>query len=194
MAGQQTLLILAIAAAVAGVSVLRLAWSRKQRSAALNAGGWGLMAIAVVLAGAHSGAWGISVAALWGMGAALLWLTYAAIAAPATAGAKASSRRVRMLPEAGEPLGLVRRIVTFLLVALAALIVSAALAIPARLLATLCGAGEGDATVVALIAMPLIWAILACVLLMAPGRAAQWRVLLIGAGLALAGIAAELIA
>src|SRR5690606_29366239 len=78
MAGQQTLLILAIAAAVAGVSVLRLAWSRKQRSAALNAGGWGLMAIAVVLAGAHSGAWGISVAALWGMGAALLWLAYAA--------------------------------------------------------------------------------------------------------------------
>ena len=54
-------------AALAGVGVLRFAWSRAQRSKLANAGGWGLLALATVLAAAEAGAWGVSVAWLFAM-------------------------------------------------------------------------------------------------------------------------------
>jgi hypothetical protein len=188
------LLIAAGAAAVAGVAVLRLAWSRPKRSAWLNGGGWGLIALAAALAGAHSGAWGISVAALCGMGAALLALTHAAAGDGASAGGKVSNRRVGMLPEGREPLRIGRRFATFLIVAPVAMIVSAGIAVPVRALALLAGAGEADANVIGLFAMPLAWTVLAHVLLMKESRAAQVRVLLIWAAIGIIGSVAELIA
>jgi hypothetical protein len=189
----ETVLILAIAAIVGGVGVLRMSWSRARRAASLNTSGWTLIAVAAVLAGAHSGAWGISVAALFGMGAALLWLAYAATAAPAAAGGRASNRRVGMLPEGREPLGLGRRLVTFVIAVPAAMLVSAGLAIPARRIALLAGAQEADANVIGLFAMPLCWAVLVHVLLIKESRAGQYRVLATGATIAAIGVAAELI-
>lgn len=188
------LLIAAGAAAVAGVALLRLAWSRPRRSAWLNGGGWGLIALAATLAGAHSGAWGISIAALCCMGAALLALTQAAAGAEASTAGKASNRRVGMLPEGREPLRLGRRFATFLIVAPLAMIVSAGIAVPVRALALLTGAGEADANVIALFAMPLAWTVLAHVLLMKESRAAQVRVLLIWAAVGILGSVAEWIA
>lgn len=188
------LLAAAAAASIAAVGVLRLAWSRPRRSIALNSLGWAALLFASVLAGVHSGAWGISIVALFAMAAALLWLAHAALRSPVSPGAKGSNRRVRMLPEGDEPLHLGRRVVTFLLVAVAAALVSTAIAIGVRALVLFVGGAEADANVMALVSMPLAWTALSYALLMKDTRAAQLRLLLIWAAAGLIGIVVELIA
>lgn len=160
----------------------------------LNSLGWAALAVAAMLAALHSGAWGVSIAALLAMGAALLLLTHAAVASPLAAGAKASNRRVRMLPERGEPLEIGRRITTFLLVAIVSALICTAIALGMRGLTLLIGGAEADANVIALAAMPLAWTILSYALLMKEARTAQLRLLVIWATVGALGIALELIA
>ena len=169
----------AIAAAVA-VAVLRASWARPKRSAPLNTFGWGLIALAAALGWQGAGAWGASVVALVGMGAATVALTIAATTAP-PGKTKASNRRVKMLPEHGEPKQIGRRIATFLIVVPLALLVSIGLAVVVRALADLAGASEADSVTLAFFATPFVWAILAHVLLIQQRRRSQWLVLLASA-------------
>ncbi|OWK30520.1 hypothetical protein [Sphingomonas mucosissima] len=184
----------AAAASIVAIGVLRLAWSRPRRSTALNNVGWAMLLAASIIAGVHSGAWGISIAAIFAMAAALLWLAHAALLSPSSPGAKVSNRRVRMLPEGSEPLQLGRRLVTFLMIAVAAALISTAVAIGVRALVLLVGAAEADANVAALAAMPLAWTVLSYVLLMKEAHAAQGRVLLTWAVAGGAACILELIA
>lgn len=188
-----TLLLVAAVAAIASVGALRLAWSLPRRSVAWNAMGWGLMAVAGVAGGWHSGAWGISIATLAGMAAAIACLSHAVLSASTQTAARASNRRAGMLPEDSGPLHLGRRMMTFLLVIIAAMLVSTAVAVPARSLSLIAGAAEADANVIALIAMPLVWAALAFALLMKETRGGQYRILLIWAAIGAIGIGLEFI-
>ncbi len=178
--GAASLLLAGAFAAAAAVAMLRLAWAQRERSTALNSAGWGLLALAAVLGWAGAGAWGVSVTALVGMGVACVALTLAAASAPAGKAA-ASNRRVNMLPEAGEPRRIGRRLATFLIAVPLALLVSIGLAVVVRALADLAGASEADSMALAFFSAPLIWAILMHVLLIQQQRRAQWRVLLASA-------------
>lgn len=171
------ILLLACTAAAAGVAALRVAWGRRKRSLPLNAAGWGLFAAAGILGWAAAGAWGFAVAALAGMTAAAVALG-AAAARAAPGKASAPKGRVRMLPEAGEPLHLLRRLVTFLMVGVLALPVSIGLGLAARALADAAGWSEANANVVALFVVPLAWGILAYLVLIQPRRRTQWGILL----------------
>ncbi len=175
------LLIAAGASAASGSAALRFAWSLRKRSPAWNSAGWGLLALGSVLGWLGAGAWGTTVAALFGMGSALLFLAYAAATAPAAANARASSRRAGALPERGEPWHLRRRIVTFLIVAMVAMIVSIGLALAARGLVAWSGAGDADAIATGFFVMPLAWTLLAFAVLMEERRARQWRLLAMSA-------------
>jgi hypothetical protein len=147
------LIIVGAIAAAAAIGVLRLSWSRSVRSAPLNALGWGLLVLAAVLGWQGAGAWGAAVVALVGMATALAILAIAAATAP-TGRALASSRRVRMLPEAGEPRRIGRRLGTFLIVLPLALLVSLGLAVVVRAIASLAGASEADSVTLAFFAHP----------------------------------------
>lgn len=170
----------AIAAAIGGVALLRLSWGRRGRSAGLNGAGWALFGFAAIAGWAAAGAWGGTIAALWGMGAAALLLGHAAVTAPAGKGNGGATARVRMLPEAGEPLYLLRRIVTFVLVVLA-LPASILLALALRALGDAGGMSEANAIVVALFGAPLAWTILAYWLLVERRRLVQVAILLLAA-------------
>jgi hypothetical protein len=169
----------ALAAAVS-VAVLRASWARPRRSMPLNALGWGLIALGAVLGWQGAGAWGAAVVALVGMGAATVALSVAAATAP-PGKTRASNRRVKMLPEHGEPKQIGRRVVTFLIAVPLALLVSLGLAVVVRALADLAGASEADSVTLAFFATPLVWAILAHLLLIQQRRRSQWLVLLASA-------------
>ncbi|TZG25054.1 hypothetical protein [Sphingomonas montanisoli] len=174
------LLYVGAAAAIAGVALLRYAWSLPKRSRMFNAIAWGLWALAIALGWASAGMWGVSVETLIGMVTAIAIMAHAASTSPPSK-AKASNRRVKMLPEAGEPLGLGRRILTFLIVIGLGMFAAAGFAVGARWIAALAGAGEADANVIGLFVMPLAWTFLAFFMMMA-GRRRQ--MLLVGIGLA----------
>ena len=163
-------------AALTGVGVLRFAWSRAQRSKLANAGGWGLLALATVLAAAEAGAWGVSVAWLFAMLAAAILLGWAAAFTPAGR-TKAAERRVRILPEAGEPLFLGRRVLTFVLVMGGGFATSVAFAIALRGGTLAVGWAEADANAAALLAVPIVWGVLATIVLMQHTRRAQFLTL-----------------
>jgi len=173
-----TLVWSASTSAVAGVALLRLGWGRRTRSITLNAVGWGLIALAAVLAWLGAGAWGTSVAALAGTGAAAVLLAFAAAGAP-KGKAVASNRRVKMLPVTGEKLRLGRRAGTFLLVGPLAMIVSIGLGVALRGLATALGGSEADANTLGLFTPPLAWALIAYFLLIEPRRSRQALILLV---------------
>ncbi len=166
--------------AVAGVGLLRWSWSLPQRSALANLAGWGLLAAAAGLAAGLDGAWGVAMGALAGMAGAGLLLAWAAVTSPA-ARVKASDRRVRMLPEAGEPARLGARALTFALVVVAGLAASIALAIALRAGALAAGWSEADANAGTLFAVPLAWGVLASLLLMLDTRRQQIVALLVAA-------------
>lgn len=163
---------LGVAAAVAGVAVLRLAWSQPRRSIALNAAGWGLLLLALLSGSAAAGAWGASIASLFAMGAAAVLLFVAAVRSPAGRGT-VSNRRVKMLPEAGEPRRIGRRAATFAIVLLGGLLVSIVFAIGLRASGAALGWSEANSNATALFAVPVIWGVLACVLLMQESRRSQ---------------------
>ncbi|HEY6816063.1 MAG TPA: hypothetical protein VI168_11030 [Croceibacterium sp.] len=170
------LLGLAAALGVAGVAVLRFAWSLPRRSVPWNAAGWGLLLAAAIGAALAEGAWGVSVASLLAMGAATIALAEAGARAP-RGRAAASNRRVGMLPEAGEPRQIGRRIGTFALVILAGSAVSVGLATAMRGLGGLLGWHAANANALALFTVPVAWAVLCTVLLMQTRRRSQFLTL-----------------
>jgi hypothetical protein len=171
-----TLLIAASASAACGNAVLRYAWSLPRRSTALNGMGWGVFLAGIIAGWWSAGAWGTTIASLFGMAPALLFLGHAAATAPA-ANAKASNRRVNMLPEQGEPLHLARRFMTFFIVAIVALIVSVGLGVATHSLMAWAGAAPANSIVAGFFMMPLAWGLLAYALLMEERRARQWALL-----------------
>ena len=177
MAGGTPLLWVAAAFGVAGVAALRFAWSLPRRSPAANAVGWGLLALSAVGAGVAEGAWGVTIAALCATLAAFVFLAVAGIRAPAGK-AKASNRRVGMLPEAGEPRRIGRRFGTFVLVIVVGFAVSVGLGLVVRGLGGLLGLSEANVNVLALYSVPVAWAVLAFVLLMQNNRRSQALTLL----------------
>ncbi|RVQ68742.1 hypothetical protein EKN06_00465 [Croceicoccus ponticola] len=167
---------LAALEAIGGVAALRVAWTQPKRSRAGNGLGWGLIALAGVVGALAAGAWGVAIAALAGMGAAFALLSVAAFGSPRI-GAPASNRRVGMLPEAGEPLALARRGLTFALTVLIATGSALCVAVALRGVAELVGTSEANSNVTALFAMPLAWAGLVYVVLMTPRRRTQLHIL-----------------
>lgn len=174
MAGD-ALLIAAAASAVSAIAVLRFAWSLPQRSARWNAAGWGLLAASTALAWLAQGAWGATIAGLWGMGAAIAFVAFAAGTAP-TMG---TDRTVVRKPGGKEPRHVLRRVTTFLIVALAAMIVSTGLALVMRGTVLWAGASEANANVAGLFTMPIAWTLLGFALLMTDHRIRQWQLLLL---------------
>ncbi len=172
MSEASPLLWLAVALGVAGVGVLRFAWSLPRRSTTWNAAGWGLLLAGIVGAAQADGAWGISVAALFAMAAATIALAVAGARAPAGR-TTASNRRVGMLPEGTEPRRIGRRFGTFGLVIIAGFIVSVGLAAAVRGLGGLLGWHEANSNALALFTAPLAWAVLSTVLLMQTRRRSQ---------------------
>ena len=173
--------------AIVAVAVLRVSWGQKGRSAALNAAGWGFALAALILGWTAAGAWGASVVALWAMGAACAVLAWEGFRSPATR-AKASKRRAGMMPEGPAPLQIGARLTTFTLVAIVALLSSIAFAVGVRWLAAAMGAGEANANVLALFATPVVWTVLAFMLLMTASRKRQIVYLAITASAALPAI------
>lgn len=172
MGGAAPLLWVAAALGVAGVAVLRFAWSLPRRSPAANGVGWGLLALSAIGAWLAEGAWGATIAALCATLAAFVILAEAGIRSPAGR-AKASNRRVGMLPQAGEPRQIGRRVGTFLLVIVAGFAVSVGLGLAVRGLGGLLDWSETNANVLALYSVPMAWSVLAFVLLMQNNRRNQ---------------------
>lgn len=170
------LLVIAAAASVGGVAVLRLAWGQPRRSAMLNGLGWVLLLLSPILGWAAAGAWGSSMAALWGMGAAFVGLAGAALASRPSK-ALASNRRVGMLPEGREPLRITGRVLTFVLVTVLAAVLSFGAALAACLLGLSLGWSAANAYTAAFFVAPLAWTLIAYALLMQPARLGQYRVL-----------------
>lgn len=174
------------AAGVAAILLLRRAWSLPRRSAAQNGAAWALLLVGVALGIAGNGAWGAAIVSLFAMGTAALILAHAA--ATARPGkAHASDRKAHILPEAGEPRRIGRRLATFAIVVPFAMTASLLVALGARALAALAGWADADSNALALLLMPLVWGVLAFLLLMLPGRRAQiaWLALPALAGLGL---------
>lgn len=180
MSGTAPLVWIGAAATVAAVLQLRRAWSLPRRSAAANGIGWALMLAGAALALAGDGAWGLAVASLCGMTSAALLLAHAGWTAPKGKG-RASDRKAHMLPEAGEPLALGRRILTFLITVPLAFAAALLAALGARALAGLAGWSDADGNAMTLLLLPLLWGILAFWLLMLPRRRSQYSLLAIPA-------------
>jgi hypothetical protein len=168
---------LAVTLGVAGVGALRYAWSLPRRSPVANGTGWALLGLATILAAVTDGAWGVSVAALGAMLTAFAILAVAGIRSPEKS-AKASNRRVGMLPEQGEPKRIGRRVVTFLLLIVAGFAVSVGLGLAMRGLGSLFGWSESNANVLALYSVPLTWSVLVTAMLMQQTRRSQVLLLL----------------
>ncbi|GAA0733416.1 hypothetical protein [Sphingomonas japonica] len=166
------LLWLAAALGVAGVAALRYAWTLPRRSTGWNAVAWLLIAASVACGWRMGGAWGVSVAALATTAAAFAMLAAAGIGAPPGRTA-ASVRWAGMLPQAGEPRRIGRRIATFLIVIPGGFVIAIVLGIAMRGVATASGWGEANANVAALFTVPLGWAVLVTTLLMQGERRGQ---------------------
>ena len=177
MTGASPILWLAAALGVAGVGLLRHAWSLPRRSRAFNGIGWGLLALSSLIAGTTEGAWGVSVAALCTMLTAFVVLAAAGIGSPERR-AKASNRRVGMLPEQGEAKRIGRRTATFALTIVVGFAVSVGLGLAVRGLCALLGWSDANANVLALYSVPVIWSVLIFALLMQESRRSQILTLL----------------
>lgn len=165
-------ILLAALAAISGVAVLRYAWSQPERSLPLNLAGWGLLVVAALGGAQAGGAWGVAVASLFAMGAAAIALAVAASQSERKP-SKASNRRVNLLPEQGEKPRIGGRVVTFLITVPLAFAASVAFVIGLRAAALSIGWSEADANATALFAVPIVWGILAYMLLMRERRMAQ---------------------
>ena len=160
-----------------GVGVLRRAWALPVRSPMMNGGGWALMLAGLVLGASGAGAWGVAIAAQVAMVTACLFLAHAAIVSRRPKRAAAD----RETPSAKAPLRLGGRLLTFLLTVPLALAVSLLIGVAARGLAGLAGWPDADGNVLALLILPLAWAVLATALLMSEKRRTQGLVLLLPA-------------
>lgn len=165
-----------VVAAIAAIALLRLSWGLLRRHRGMNIAGWALLMASIVAGCFSAGAWGVTVVSLVAMVVAAVLLGWAAWQSPKGRSA-ASNRRANMLPQAGEPARIGSRIVTFLMVAVAGMLASVALAVASRWAAMLAGAGEANATVIAFFVAPLGWTILAFLLLLTDSRRRQLAML-----------------
>jgi len=172
-------------AAAGAVCMLRLAWGRVQRSVSLNGAAWALLAFALAMGMRGAGAWGIAIVTLAALAAAFFCLTIAAVTAP-PGKAHTSNRRAHMLPEGREPLRIGGRLLSFLLSVPGAMLVAMILGLAARNMAGALGAPEADGNVLMLFLMPLLWALLAMLVLLWPNRGRQLALLAVPALLGLA--------
>lgn len=177
MGGAALWLWLGCALGLAGIALLRVAWSHRRRSAALNALGWAALAASIAAAWKADGAWGVAVAAIWTMGAAFLFLAAAGMTSR-PGRAKASNRRVGLLPEGDEPRRIGGRILTFVIVVFGGLAASIGLAVAIRGAGGVLGWSDANANALSLFAMPIVWAVLATALLMQHRRRSQVTTLL----------------
>lgn len=161
-------------ASAGGVALLRRAWSLPRREAAANGLAWALLLAGVLLAGAGQGAWGVAIASLAAMTLAAIFLAQAAWTAPAGRAPAASQRRVHMLPEGQEPFRLGGRLLTFLISVPFAFLAATFAAFALRAGAGALGWADADANVLAFMAAPILWALLATILLMETRRMRQW--------------------
>lgn len=164
------------AAGVLGILVLRASWGRSSRSSLRNLAGWVCLALAVIGGAGAAGAWGIAVVSLWAMTAAFACLGWAAVATPPRA-ARLSNRRAGMMAKGIEPLRLGGRLLTFALVAILSFASAISLALLVRWISTHAGAGQANATVLALFAAPLAWTLLAYAILMSRSRRRQFALI-----------------
>lgn len=175
MAGSASLAIGSLAGIV-GVGLLRYAWAQDQRSHPLYLAGWLLILAGALCGWATAGAWGLAITSLWPMGMAFVLLGIAGLRSP-PGKTRASNRRVGLVPERGEPLRLAGRVLTFVLVVLLAAVLGIGIAVAVAGLMRIAGSGEANAYSLALMIMPLTWAVLAYLLLMQPSRRGQAKVL-----------------
>ncbi|MEG3086655.1 hypothetical protein [Sphingomonas sp. PB4P5] len=147
--------------AILSIGVLRVAWRGARRSVGLNTIGWGLLLAGLVLGAMAHGAWGITVAGLSATAAALVLLVPDALVprAPAKPG------KARAAPDRGS-LRLGWRVATFLLTVPLGFAASLTLAVGCYALADLIGWHRADSVMLALMLLPICWAILATLLLM----------------------------
>lgn len=171
--------------AVVAVLLLRRAWGRADRSLSLLGGAWGLMLLGLIAGGVGHGAWGVAMVSLALMLSAFACLAVAGWTAPPDK-ARPSQRRAHMLPDEGEPLGLGRRVLTFIMTVPLALIASLALGLAIRVLVAASGGGEANANVATLFLTPLLWSILIVLLLLTARRRTQW--LMLGAPMLAGGL------
>jgi len=169
----------------AAVLLLRHAWGLRARSVPLLVGAWTLLVLGLIAAGEGHGAWGVSVACLSLMLCAFACLAVAGWTAPRDK-ARPSQRRAHMLPDAGEPSYIGRRLLTFLITVPLALVASLALALAMRVCVSGSGGGEANANVVTLFLTPLLWSILVVLLMLAKRRRTQW--LMLGTPLLVGGL------
>lgn len=193
MTGASPLVWIGIAAIVAAVLQLRRAWGLPRRSAGQNVIAWALMLAGAVLAVAGEGAWGLAVASLGGMATAALLIAHAGWMSP-RGKARASERRVHMLPEGGEPRQIGRRLLTFLFTVPLGFLASLLAVLGARALVGMAGWSDADGNAMAFLLLPVLWALLAFWLLMRPGRREQliWLAAPAAAGLGLIWIGGAL--
>lgn len=177
MAAGSSLLWLACVMGAGGVGVLRYAWAMPRRVATANAAGWLLLLASVICAWHYAGAWGVSIAALVTTAAAFFALAVAGATSP-TGRAPVPRQRNGSAATQDENRAIGRRVATFLLVMPGGCIAAIALGIAMRSIGTLLGWGEANANVAAVFAVPLVWAILAVVLLMQAHRRSQSLTLL----------------
>ncbi|MBO9624363.1 MAG: hypothetical protein J7500_16770 [Sphingomonas sp.] len=175
-------LALGLAASVAGVGVLRLAWG--SRRPWLTAAGWTLLGGATVLLGASGGAWGMAIATVVAMLAAGVPLAHNALVLP--------GGRARTVAEAANAPGwrfrasdLGRRLAVFALVVPLGFAAAQLLAFGAQAAARRAGWGDADTLTLALLLQPIAWTVLAAVQIT---RAGPLRMILPALVVALAGL------
>ncbi|WP_242124414.1 hypothetical protein [Sphingobium sp. Sx8-8] len=178
MGGPLTLLWAGAACAGGAMALLRLSWGRPKRSVALNGAAWALLLAGLALGAAGAGAWGVAVVTLVALTGAFLCLGHAGMMAR-PGKAAASNRRVHMLPQGREPLRLGGRLLTFALTVPGAMAVALIVSLAVRAASE--GMGEANGNVLTLFLMPVLWALLATLLLLWPQRRRQMTLLLLPA-------------
>ena len=172
---------LAGALAVMGIALLRMSWGRPGRAAGLNALGWAALAIG----GAVAGAWGIAVTSLFAVGTAIAILAKAVFEHPRRQRPARPLRETEALNGVGGT-RIGQALATFAIAGPLALVVSVLFALAARLALIAAGAGEANGNVAVLGLVPLVWPILAFVLLITQTRGKQ---LLLTSAVAIAALA-----
>lgn len=168
MTGGGTLLLCIIAIA-AGVLSLRVGWGRPRGRHFVGIG-WAAILAGVAVLAARDGAWGLSVGALAAMLTACLVLAHSALVSAAPAKERAARTATpSVLLRSGGAEGLLRRLAVFILVIPVAFGVSVMVALAFQAAARSTGWLEPDSTALGLLVFPIVWTILATMLMLRPG-------------------------
>ena len=171
-------MIIAILTAMTGIGTLRWSWSRQGRRTAITILAWSLLLVAVIMGAAEAGAWGVAVVSLAAMGFAMGLLAWAAMRSPTKATAS-TVRRITARSEPKQPLHIAARIATFLIVVIGGSAASISFAIAVRMAGAAAGWSEADANAAAFVIAPLVWGVIAAVMLIQASRRAQYFTLVV---------------